>query len=692
MSDIQASQFGRYELLERLGAGGMAEVYRARYTAAPGITKPVVIKRVLGHYAQEPAFVEMFLNEARISVGLSHGNIVQVFDFGQVEGEYFLAMELVDGQPLSALLKKARAEGMTRLPAPLAVAIVIEMCRGLHYAHTRRGEDGEPLGLVHRDISPDNVLLSYEGEVKVSDFGIAKARLAGRPETDAGVVKGKYLYFSPEQAKGEPLDARSDVYAVGVVLYQLLCGRRPVEGSELEVMRRIVEGQLTPARKLNPLLDEGLWEILRKALATSREERYPSAEALHLALSEWLGTRAPLFPAHARKNLLAWLFREELAAQRRAPTLPPDFEQWVRRWQGELPPPPETVPWEVAALPADLPLPAPRRRMTPWPVQGTAAPVLRSPPQRLGERSWVRDPSVHRSMHTAALAALGLFILVLLVGWRISVVRRQQQVKLSQVARNASAAIDTVPEVQAVSLDAAGVPARTVLRGRRHSFNPAQSGGQWIALHPEVVYKVWTEGEYRPAVPPSLEAERDVVPDSGCLLLLAEGQGLPAEERLRVVSGLGQLLTGVSRVKAFSLQGEGWPVGDEGTVSLWFEGMSSSGVSVQFNALVGLETASIKAGPSTFFTVTGLDPSRRYAVGIHPRKDKAPGPVAMLLSSTRRDVLVVGRGETHTERMEILQPGSYQVAGAQELRFTLLRVADGLDTEMEVEVDEERRR
>ncbi|MBN1206053.1 MAG: serine/threonine protein kinase, partial [Myxococcaceae bacterium] len=148
----------------------MATVYRARYTAAPGITKSVVIKRVLDVYAENPSFVEQFIQEARISVGLNHGNIVQVFDFGQVEGEYFLAMELVEGQPLSRALKRAQSLGLAQLPAPLAVNVAIEMCKGLHHAHTRIDERGRPLGLVHRDISPDNVLISYEGEVKISDF------------------------------------------------------------------------------------------------------------------------------------------------------------------------------------------------------------------------------------------------------------------------------------------------------------------------------------------------------------------------------------------------------------------------------------------------------------------------------------------------------------------------------------------
>ncbi|RYZ16602.1 MAG: serine/threonine protein kinase [Myxococcaceae bacterium] len=292
----------------------MAMVYRGKYTAGPGITKAVVIKRVLSQYSEDPAFVEMFLNEARISVGLNHGNIVQVFDFGQVDGEYFLAMEFVDGQPLSRVMKRLKGREFPWMPAPLAVSTVIELCRGLHHAHTRTDEQGVPLGLVHRDISPDNVLVSYEGEVKVADFGIAKARLAGRPQTEVGVIKGKYPYLAPEQLKQWPADARADVYAVGVVLFELLCGERPVTGNELEIFQRATEGRLTPARSLNPSLDDDLLDILKRALAPMPGDRYQSAEALQQSLSDWLGAHASRLPTHARKLFMTWAFQEELVA------------------------------------------------------------------------------------------------------------------------------------------------------------------------------------------------------------------------------------------------------------------------------------------------------------------------------------------------------------------------------------------
>jgi len=329
----EVSAFGKYELLERLGVGGMAVVYRARYVAAPGITKPVVIKRVLREYAEDASFLEMFIHEARISVGFNHGNIVQVFDFGQVNGEYYLAMELVDGQPLSRVLRKAHALGLAWLPPPLAVNIALELCKGLHHAHTRTDERRRPLGVVHRDVSPDNILISYEGEVKITDFGIAKAALAGQPETVSGVVKGKYRYFSPEQARAVPeLDARSDVYAVGVVLYLMLCGQLPAEGDEVGVMRRIAKGQLIPPRELNPELDDELVQILEEAMATRREDRLPSAEALQLRLSQWAAVKTPLYPVHTLKHLMGLLYESELTAMERPPEFPPRLREQVAVW------------------------------------------------------------------------------------------------------------------------------------------------------------------------------------------------------------------------------------------------------------------------------------------------------------------------------------------------------------------------
>ena len=427
----------------------MAVVYRALYTAAPGVTKPVVIKRVLSTYSEHPSFVEMFLNEARISVGLSHGNIVQVFDFGRVDGEYFLAMELVDGQTLGQVLKAARAKGLACLPAPLAVGIALEMCKGLHHAHTRVDARGEPLGVVHRDLSPDNVLLSYEGEVKLTDFGIAKARLAGRPETEAGVVKGKYLYFSPEQARGEELDARSDVYTVGSVLYRMLCGQRPVDGSsEFEVMRRISEGELTPALTLNPSLDSDLLAILGLALATSRDKRYLSAEAMQQSLSDWMGFRAPRFPANARKHFMSWLFQEELTALKRPPQLPLDFLAQLQAWRGKS-----------AALPAApdsralTPLSPPRASPALRPALGTGGSALTPvTPPRASVRSRFHARLLRRSAVVKGVLGALVVGLVGIVGTAVFWMSH------ARAQRPSTEAPDTVPSDSAGPLAATEPP------------------------------------------------------------------------------------------------------------------------------------------------------------------------------------------------------------------------------------------
>ncbi|MCY1032227.1 protein kinase [Corallococcus sp. BB11-1] len=421
MNEPQA--FGRYELLERLGAGGMAMVYRGKYTAGPGITKAVVIKRVLSQYSEDPAFVEMFLNEARISVGLNHGNIVQVFDFGQVDGEYFLAMEFVDGQPLSRVMKRLKGREFPWMPAPLAVSTVIELCRGLHHAHTRTDEQGVPLGLVHRDISPDNVLVSYEGEVKVADFGIAKARLAGRPQTEVGVIKGKYPYLAPEQLKQWPADARADVYAVGVVLFELLCGERPVTGNELEIFQRATEGRLTPARSLNPSLDDDLLDILKRALAPMPGDRYQSAEALQQSLSDWLGAHASRLPTHARKLFMTWAFQEELVAQHRPVPLPDSFVRQLQAWRharilvgpsgtGTTDSPPSPAMHEWPVLPEEfVPKSLPRRLPEPPAPVEEPAPEHPRPPSRLRTRL-SSDAFWLQVMAVGIGVIFGVFILV----------------------------------------------------------------------------------------------------------------------------------------------------------------------------------------------------------------------------------------------------------------------------------------
>ncbi len=332
----------------------MAETWRARLRGAAGVTKPVLIKKVLPEYANDEAFVSMFISEARISATLSHGAIAQVFDFGKVDGQYFLAMELVDGQPLHRILKRALRSGFHGLPVPIAVFVAMEMCRGLHYAHTRSDERGEPLGIVHRDISPDNVLVGYEGQVKIVDFGIAKARSLRSFNTEPGVVKGKYLFFSPEQARGEAVDARTDVWATGVVLFQMLCGRLPVEGQVHLVLRRLNNGQPLPSvRDVRPDVPVALDAILRKALALDKEARFESAHAFSDALAGFLYSSSPRFSPMSVAYLLRELYREDLEALGLDARVPAAFLEEISVWR-EAPPIPAPTQHGVPALDPDF--------------------------------------------------------------------------------------------------------------------------------------------------------------------------------------------------------------------------------------------------------------------------------------------------------------------------------------------------
>ncbi|HEX8539671.1 MAG TPA: protein kinase, partial [Cystobacter sp.] len=373
--------------MSKLASGGMAVTYRATMKGAAGVTKPVVIKQILPHFADDPAFVEMFISEARVAAALTHGNIAQVFDFGEIDGQYFLAMEFVHGQPLSKLLRQAQRAGLPSLPIPLALYIASQMCDGLDYAHRHLDEHGEPLGLVHRDVSPDNVLISYEGQVKVIDFGIAKATSLVEGKTSPGTVKGKYPYFSTEQARGEQeLDARSDTFAVGVVLYEMLCGRRPYDGDFVAVLPRLLAGDYPKPSTLNPAIAPEVELVLATAMALDREQRYPTAQAFSEALREQLYSAWPRFSPSMASQLLGHLFAEELAAEGRRVEVTPAFLEQFAEWQQT----------SVASRPASAGAHRPRVR----PASGSSSgeisgpmlsnPGLRTPSSRSGANGAAR--------------------------------------------------------------------------------------------------------------------------------------------------------------------------------------------------------------------------------------------------------------------------------------------------------------
>ena len=277
----------RYEVIERLDAGGMAEVFRGRAISIEGFEKKVAIKRVLPHLAQNQKFVNMFLDEAKLSLFLDHANVVSVFDLGRAADTYFIVMEFIDGANLKKVLEWGR-KNKHRVPIEVAAYIAIEVCKGLEYAHTKRDPNGGDLNIVHRDISPPNVLLSRQGEVKVTDFGLAKAQ-SQIEVTDPGVVKGKFGYLSPEAAIGEEVTAATDVFAVGIVLWEMIAGRRLFQGkTDLETLQLVRKAEIPPLREFNPETPPALEQICRDALTRDPKTRIPSAREMGTKLSRFL--------------------------------------------------------------------------------------------------------------------------------------------------------------------------------------------------------------------------------------------------------------------------------------------------------------------------------------------------------------------------------------------------------------------
>ena len=277
----------RYEITDRIDVGGMAEVFLGKALTLDGYEKQVAIKRVLPQLAADPRFVNMFLDEARVSLALSHANIVSVFDVSRAGDTYFIVMEYVEGINLKALMERARASGQP-FPTPVAVQIGIEVCKALAYAHERRDPSGKSLGIVHRDVSPPNILVSREGEVKVTDFGLAKAASQVQ-STDPGIVKGKYGYLSPEAAAGEAVDARSDIFALGIILWELLAGRRLFHGeNDLVTLQRVKEARVPALAPLCADLHPELEAIIRRALNADPARRYQTARELGTDLTHFL--------------------------------------------------------------------------------------------------------------------------------------------------------------------------------------------------------------------------------------------------------------------------------------------------------------------------------------------------------------------------------------------------------------------
>jgi eukaryotic-like serine/threonine-protein kinase len=311
MSQSQVARLGRYTLLRSLGAGGMAELFLARAVGIEGFAKLVALKRILSHKASNERFVRMLLNEARLVAGLDHPNIAQVYDIGLDQGEYFFAMEYVHGQDLARVLRRAPAH---KLHLENALHVAIGVCAGLHCAHMARDPTGRPLDIVHRDVSPSNVLVSYQGAVKLVDFGVAKATTLVS-ETREGVIKGKYGYMSPEQCLGDALDRRSDVFAVGILLWEMTVGRRLYAfKGELASLQRIVYRDAPRPSLHDPAYPPELEHIVMRALARDPKQRYQSAEQLQIDLEQFALDHRLAVSAVSMTLEMRTLFHDQVAA------------------------------------------------------------------------------------------------------------------------------------------------------------------------------------------------------------------------------------------------------------------------------------------------------------------------------------------------------------------------------------------
>src|SRR5688572_14334091 len=280
-------RFGRYTLVKKLATGGMAEIWLARQRGLAGFNRFVVIKKILSHLSEQETFVKMFLDEARMSAQLNHPNVVQIYDLGREGDSYYIAMEFIAGENLAAIAWRGMKRGRP-FPPPYAARVIADACKALHYAHHLKGSDGQPLEIVHRDISPQNLLVTYEGEVKVVDFGIAKAKSKSE-HTKTGMLKGKFSYMSPEQCLGAPIDMRSDVFALGILLYELCTGKRLFKHeSELMILEMITKRSVVPPSQVAAGISARLEDIIMQALEKDTAMRFQTAQAMQVTLEEYL--------------------------------------------------------------------------------------------------------------------------------------------------------------------------------------------------------------------------------------------------------------------------------------------------------------------------------------------------------------------------------------------------------------------
>lgn len=302
--------FGPYHLLKQIAMGGMAEIVLAQTKGSFGFEKLLALKMIHPKFSQDNHFINMLIEEAKISVELDHVNIGQVFDLGKLQNTYFISMEYVEGADVFKIMRRATEIGY-EVPIESCAHIGQEICGGLEYAHTKRDSEGHPLGIIHRDMSPQNVMISYAGEVKIVDFGIAKADLRAK-QTEVGVIKGKYYYMSPEQAWGDPIDHRTDVFSAGIIVYEMLTSQMLYLEENIEILLdRVRKADIKPPSTLRREIPSELDDIVMKALAKQPEDRYQTAHEMGQALSNFVYNSSPDYTSARLASMLAWLFDEE---------------------------------------------------------------------------------------------------------------------------------------------------------------------------------------------------------------------------------------------------------------------------------------------------------------------------------------------------------------------------------------------
>ncbi len=309
MTSFQKEQFGKYLLLDEIGVGGMAEVYIGKMTGVEGFEKLLVIKKILPHLTTEDVLVKSFIDEAKIAALLQHENIIHIYDFGNIEDSYFIAMEYLFGKDLKLVIRKS-LEIESQIDLENILYIVSKICDGLDYAHKLKSLQGEALNIIHRDISPQNIFVTYDGHVKIIDFGIAKTALQ-RTQTQVGFVKGKLAYMSPEQAGNKVIDSRSDIFSVGIILYEMVTSRRMFEGETLEIFSRVLEADFEPPENLVSDLPPKLIEILHKSLAKDPDNRYKSCNEMLSDIEDCLDYLSLRPNARKMSQFMTSLFEKE---------------------------------------------------------------------------------------------------------------------------------------------------------------------------------------------------------------------------------------------------------------------------------------------------------------------------------------------------------------------------------------------